>query len=208
MRMLPSRLCAIVWIALLIACGSNTTPTTPTAPTAPTVVAKVVLTGIVSAAGGAPLPTATVTVLDGANAARSATTDSNGRYTFTDLVAGDANLSAAAPGYNGAAAGVLINGTNTLSFTLQTTQPWTQSGVGDSAFMMPTYISRVHIVATFTGSCSNIIVAIGGKELVNEIIGMCFVGIGTHYDGTFSTTGGAVSITNSTGVSWSLTEAR
>ena len=55
--------------------------------------------------------------------------------------------------------------------------------------------------AVFTSS--NWIVKIGGKLIVNELIG---TGWGqTHIEGTYTTTGGVVEITNSTGVAGSFT---
>ena len=71
-------------------------------------------------------------------------------------------------------------------------------------FDMPTYVSRVRVVGTYTGYSSNFIVHVGGRLLVNELLG---TGWGTtRYDGTLLTTGGVVEITHSSGVSWSFTQ--
>lgn len=76
--------------------------------------------------------------------------------------------------------------------------------MGDNVFDMPTYVSRVRIIGTYTGYSSNFIVWVGEDLLVNELLG---TGWGTTtYDGTLLTTGGVVQITNSSGVSWSFTE--
>ena len=91
--------------------------------------------------------------------------------------------------------------------------PWSQSGVGDSVFTMPSSVDRVHIVATYAGTGSNFIVWIGpasqpqSRLLVNVIIGSRYTP--ASYDGTVLTGGGGVtSITNSSGVVWSFTEVR
>jgi hypothetical protein len=84
---------------------------------------------------------------------------------------------------------------------------FTKSGTGDNVFDMPMYVARVRIVGTYTGYSSNFIVYIGGRLIVNELLG---TGWGTtRYDGTLLTGGGGiVQITNSSGVSWSFTEVR
>ncbi len=73
--------------------GSPTTPSTP---------ALVSMEGSVLAIvaiEGAPIVGATVTILDGANAGRTATTDSEGQYQFQGLTQGNANFSVRAPGF-------------------------------------------------------------------------------------------------------------
>jgi len=109
-------------------------------------------------------------------------------------------------GYNTRQLGLFINGTNTLSFSLQTVDPWTTSGSGDNVFNIPTYISKIKIVANYGGFSSNFIVRIAGSLIVNELIGTG--GGTTHFEGTYVTSGGQVQITNSSGVSWSFTEVR
>lgn len=83
---------------------------------------------------------------------------------------------------------------------------WTMSGVGDSVFDMPTYVTKVRVVGTYTRNSSNFIVRVAGRLLVNELIGTGWSS--TTYDGTLVTTGGQVAITSSSGVSWSFTEVR
>jgi len=98
------------------------------------------------------------------------------------------------------------NGRGTKKLRVIPKAVWTVSGQGDMVFDMPTYVSRVRIIGTYTGYSSNFIVYVGGHLLVNELLG---TGWGTtRYDGTLLTTGGVVSITNSSGVSWSFTEVR
>ena len=95
----------------------------------------------------------------------------------------------------------------TSSTTTTTVRPiWSKTGQGDNVFDMPTYVSRVRIIGTYTGSSSNFIVKVGGKLLVNELLGTYWGQ--TRYDGTLLTTGGVAEITNSSGVSWSFEEVR
>lgn len=209
--MRTTRLCLIGLLVLTTACGASapTAPSTVTAtpppPTAPAPM-SVSLTGTVTALGGTRLPGATVTIKDGQYAGRSTVTDSSGTYRFDSLTAANANLGAIATGYAETGKGVFINGTNTLSFTLVTVAPWTNSGSGNTVFDMPTYITRVRIQGRYTGSSSNFIVKIAARLIVNELLGT-FWGP-TTYDGTVLTTGGVVEITNSSGVAWTMTEGR
>lgn len=69
---------------------------------------------------------------------------------------------------------------------------------------MPTYVSRVRIIGTYTGYSSNFIVYVDGWLLVNELLGTGWET--TTYDGTLLTTGGVVEIKYSSGVSWSFTQ--
>lgn len=86
-------------------------------------------------------------------------------------------------------------------------QLFTRTGTGNTVFDMPTYVARVRITATYTGSGSNFIVKIGGNLIVNELLGTSFGPL--TYAGTHLTGGGGVTeITNSTGVAWTFTEVR
>lgn len=89
------------------------------------------LAGNVSASGaGTPIAGATITVLDGADAGRTTTTNTSGGYRFDGLRTGNANLSATATGYEESRAGVYIDGTNSLDFELRplpATNPTTDS---------------------------------------------------------------------------------
>ena len=82
-----------------------------------------------------------------------------------------------------------------------------RSGSGDSVFDMAADVARVRVVGVYTGHSSNFIVKIGGRLIVNELLGT-FWGK-TRYDGTLLTGGGGVvAITNSSGVGWSFEEVR
>ena len=49
---------------------------------------------------------------------------------------------------------------------------------------------------------------IGGRLVVNEILGTCSVAIGPRYEGVHLVSGNTLVTEISTGVSWSVTEAR
>lgn len=100
------------------------------------------------------------------------------------------------------------SGTNTKTLTARGQRdPFTRVGVGDSVFDMPADVARIRIVATYNANSSNFIVRIGGRLLVNELLG---TGWGrTRYEGVLLTGGGGVvAITNSSGVSWTFIEER
>jgi hypothetical protein len=104
------------------------------------------------------------------------------------------------------------SGTNTIQITGKGVYPprpdFFKQGVGDSVFDMPPDVARVRIVGTYRGSSENFIVRIGGRLLVNEIIGRC-CGLRETYDGTLLTGGGGVTeIRLSPGVEWSIREVR
>jgi hypothetical protein len=101
------------------------------------------------------------------------------------------------------------SGTNTIQVVgagVPVPRPtFTKAGVGDSVFDMPTDVARVRIIGIYNGFSSNFIVRIGGRLIVNELIGTGWPS--TRYDGTLLTGGGGVvQISNSSGVSWSFEE--
>lgn len=87
-----------------------------------------------------------------------------------------------------------------------------QSGVGDNVFTLPSYVTRVRVDATYTGSCQNFIVHVSTSvvSLINVIIGTCSVADSrSPFSGTYAiSNGGVVSITGSTGINWTFTELR
>jgi hypothetical protein len=85
-------------------------------------------------------------------------------------------------------------------------QLWSHSGTGDTVFDMPTYIRRVRITGTYTRNSSNFVVRVGGRLLVNELLGTGWNV--TRYEGTLLAEGGVVAITNSSGVVWTFNEVR
>ena len=129
-------LLAVALSTAALGCGSNsvtsptTTPTpvpaaTPTpapapapAPSPATAPTTVSLTGTVSNSSGDRVGGATVTILDGTDAGKTAGTNSSGEYRFDSLTAGNANLGATATFYTEDRRGVYVDGTNSLNFTL------------------------------------------------------------------------------------------
>ena len=181
-----------------------------TAPTdAPTPTGGESLTGTVTEESvGTPISGATITILDGANAGDTTSTSANGAYRFDRLSSGNANVSAEASGYLQRRRGTFIGGVTTLNFTLPRATAWSRTGQGNTVFDMPTYISRVQIVGTYSGYCQNFVVYIADRLIVNEILGTCSIAIGPRYDGVHTTSGGVVETRISSGVSWSFTEVR
>jgi HYDIN/CFA65/VesB family protein len=103
-----------------------------------------------------------------------------------------------------------LSGTGIDSSTGPDNTPvWTQSGTGDKVFDMPTTVARVRIQAAPTTNCQNFVVLIAGASTVNVILGTCEAAAAPSLDGTYLTGGGgAVSITISTGITWTFTEIR
>lgn len=103
------------------------------------------------------------------------------------------------------------SGGNTLPVTATAVNPprpvFSRTGAGDSVFDMPVDVARVRIIGIYNGNSSNFIVRIGGRLIVNELIGDAWGS--RRYDGILLTGGGGVTaITNSSGVNWSFEEIR
>ncbi|MDO8680016.1 MAG: choice-of-anchor D domain-containing protein [Acidobacteriota bacterium] len=71
-----------------------------------------------------------VTILDGANAGKAATTGADGRYSITGVVNGGYTVTAALAGYTSAAVPVGIDGNTTLNIRLDPVGPRTTFGPG------------------------------------------------------------------------------
>jgi hypothetical protein len=80
-----------------------------------------------------------VTIIDGANAGKTATTGADGRYQITNVVNGGYTVTALLAGYTAVALPVGINGNTTLDFRLEPTAPRTQFGAG--TYRVPTDIA-------------------------------------------------------------------
>jgi hypothetical protein len=203
-----TRLIAVALTTLvLVGCGDDSNPTGPS-PTPSPSASRVSLTGTVSVTGTTVrLGGVDIRILDGVNAGRSAVTAENGTYRLDDLTAGNGNVSATASGWGEARAGVTINGTNTLDFSIQTLVPWTGSGTGNRVFDKPLWVTRTRVQGQFNGFSSNFVVWCGSSLVVNELLGTGWSS--TRYDGTHSTTGcREMRVENSTGVTWTLSELR
>jgi hypothetical protein len=208
------RLVVLLLVSLAMAgCGgSDTAPSTTPPPTTapPPSQTLYTLTGQVTVgASNQGISGATVTVADGVNAGKSATTDGSGRYTLGGLTFAGFSVSASAQGYDPVSRGVPLSAgvtTTTANFSLLPSVRWSRVGSGNTVFDMPTYISRVRIVGTYNQHSSNFIVRIGGRLVVNELLGTSWQQ--PRYEGVHLTTGGTVEITNSSGVQWSFVEER
>ena len=99
------------------------------------------------------------------------------------------------------------SGVNTKAISGQGLGPlFTHGGTGDNVFDIPSYVTRIRIIADYGGNSSNFIVYIAGDLVVNELVGTHWNQ--THFDGTYLIHGGTVQITNSSGVRWLFTEVR
>jgi hypothetical protein len=113
---------AAAFVAL--ACQSSMTTTAPTAPTAFSTLAGNVMTLAASPEDSnfksyVGVANATVTIVDGPDANRSAVTDASGNYTMDGLQHGGFMVRATAPGYAPQARSLNLNVPNqTLSFIL------------------------------------------------------------------------------------------
>lgn len=148
-------------------------------------------------------------IIGGATVGRSNLTNPNGEYTLADVNLGNNTIRVTKDGYISRDLGLVLNNvTNTQNVALQTVAPWSISGTGNNVFDVPTWITRVRVVGTFSGRCQNFVLWIRNDLVVNEILGTCSVAIGPRYDGVHLIVGGVSRTEISSGVSWSITEVR
>jgi hypothetical protein len=102
------------------------------------------------------------------------------------------------------------NAINVSGFGINNNPIFTRSGVGDTVFDLPSYVTRIRVDATYGGSCQNFIVRVNGSTIINVIIGTCSVAdTRSPFTGTYAIAGGGqVSIVSSTGIQWTFTEVR
>lgn len=134
------RKCALLFVCLLLlGCGDDdgpSTPTTPTpapapapapppTPTPPPAPTTATLTGVTRNSDGQLIGFVTVRVTDGANAGRNTVSDAfNGSYRLESLTAGSVTFSATGEGFLEDRRSItLVNGNNTLDFSLATAPP-------------------------------------------------------------------------------------
>jgi hypothetical protein len=189
----------VLVLGAFVACGGNSLPASPTPTTH-------MLSGTVTdSATGAGIAGATVTVQDGPNANRFASTDGSGRYTLPDLQQGGFTARATARYYNGFSKSVTLAGNLVANYSLAPRPLWTASGVGNSVFDMPTDVQRVHITGHHDGRPAEFIVQIAGEHIVSAMLGAGWL---TDFSRTYVTQGGSVDIFNSPYVQWTFTEVR
>lgn len=197
----PRRLSApIVLLALLVgACSGDSGPSLPTAPSPPPTPQTLSINGYVGdQSSGAPIGNASVR----AGSGQMTTTRGDGYYELTGLAAGTITITASADRYNSRSQSVTASTSQRVD--LELTPFFRRTGSGAQVFDMPTGVSRVRIVGSYPGFCENFVVRIGGRLVVNEILGTCSVAVGPRIDGTYATTGGVVEVTRSSGVSWEI----
>jgi len=102
----------------VFSCGGDGNNSTPTSPTPSPAAATLTLSGQIIDDANQLVAGATVTVLDGTNANRTATTDASGRYTLTGLSAGGFTIRVSRTGYDDATRGINLTVTTTSDFVL------------------------------------------------------------------------------------------
>jgi len=104
-------------------CGSGTPSNAPAAPSPPPT-GNFTVSGLVAdLPGGRPVANTTVSVTSGPNTSRTASSDADGHYTLTSLVAGSATLHASAPGFVGVDDSIVIPADKTANFRLPAVVP-------------------------------------------------------------------------------------
>ena len=210
---------AIVTIAasFLSACGSSSptapAPTPPPPPVAATVVSLAVA-GASCANGATCQVPSTLTLTATASFSDGTTQNVTGQATWSSTNPSVASVSA------GVVTARATGGTDVTAVfqgklggvTVSVPPPFSQSGVGDNVFAIPSFVTRVRVDATYGGTCQNFIVRISTQptSLINVIIGTCSVAdTRSPFSGTYAiNNGGTVTITNSTGVNWTFTQLR
>ena len=216
-----------VWmlVAVSVACGKGGgSPTTPSEPALP--IRVIVVSGDLSF-GDVELGASAERTMRIANSGDSAMTVTSLSVTNGDALTASWLTGVIAPG---AAQDVVVRftptttatvsgsirvnadhtaGNNQIGFTgrgVRSGPLWERAGVGNTVFDMPTSISRVRIVGVYRSNSSNFIVRVGGRLVVNELLGRSWGQ--ERYEGVHQVTGGVTEITNSSGVEWSVTEVR
>ena len=156
---------------------------------------------------GAAIRGAVVRITSGAQANKTATTNSAGRYALVD-VSGNMNISVTAESYNTLRTGFYVGENQTRNFELEKPKTqWTRSGTGNTVFDKPRSARRVRVVGEYAGRSQNFIVHCGGRGLVNVILGTSSFADGRRYNGVHNMGHcGEVEIVSSSGVKWSFTE--
>jgi len=136
--------CIVLLLTLASACGGSTTSTpTPTAtPTATTFSLTGQVTDGTTSTG---ISGATVSIADGANVGKSATTDGSGNYSFTGLQPAEFTLNVSATNYVSQSKAVKLSSSQTLAFQL-TRRAVTVTGAvtdGTSGGILPNILVQI-----------------------------------------------------------------
>jgi hypothetical protein len=106
--------------------------------------------------------------------------------------------------------GNFTGGANTHTFSgAGTTIPtaWTESGTDYSVIDIPTFVTRVRVVAISNGPCEAFVIRFDNAKAVDQVLGTCARASGKRYEGSHIANGG-VEIDTSPSVSWTFTEER
>ena len=93
------------------------------------------------------LPGVRVTIIDGANQGKTATTGADGRYQIPDVVNGGYTVTATLAGYRDAVSPVGISGHTTLDFRLEPLSPRTSFGPGQYRVGIGSTIPRTYSIS-------------------------------------------------------------
>jgi hypothetical protein len=109
------QICTVAVAMIAVGCGGTTT-TTPSTPPAPT---TLTLSGqVTDNATAAPISGVTVTIVDGPNINKTATTDASGNYSLSGLQQSGFTVNVVANDYLPQSKGVTLTSAQTLSFQL------------------------------------------------------------------------------------------
>ena len=194
----------LVLIFFTLSCGKDS-PTAPTKTTPPTTTPTIVSVTVTSdhstvAVGNTEQMTATVKMSDNTTKAGS------GTWSCGNTVVATVDSSGLVRGKQSGGVDIVFDnaaGGRGLK-TLTVRDVWKRSGVGATVFDMPTYVSRVKIMGTYTGGGENFVVWVGNDLLVNVILGTRWES--TRYEGVHLTKGGVTQVKYSSGLQWSLEE--
>jgi hypothetical protein len=108
--------CIVLLLMSASACGGSNSTTSPTPTPTPTTFS---LTGqVADSTTSTGIPGATVSIADGSNAGKSATTDGSGNYSFTGLQSSGFTVNVSANGYVSSSKSMTLTANQTLSFQL------------------------------------------------------------------------------------------
>jgi hypothetical protein len=146
---------------------------------------------------------ATVTISEGLNAGRTATTGVEGSYRFDNLFQGPGRLSAVSPSHLEESRTVTLRrGTNYSNFLFR----FQRTGRGNSLVMVPENTPYVSIVALYGGLSAPFVVRMGDSVVVNETLRIS-LGRPT-YERSHSVVAREVAIRTLDSVAWWITENR
>lgn len=215
------RFVIVVLCLLTAACGGgSSSPTAPTpvaqtptpapaptpapTPTPPPPTIATVFGVVTDAHTGAPIGGMAVSAWVGTTIVASTSTDGNGYYSMPAVPVGPVQITYLRDGYNSHTERPTVAGD--MRVDARVVPFWQRTGVGDNVFDMPSYVRRVRIRGHYPSSSSNFIVRIGGRLVVNELLGYSWSG--PTFEGTYVTNGGVVEITRSRDVQWTFTQVQ